>query len=119
MITGAHAIIYCEDPEAARKFFRDVLGFPSVDAGEGWLIFRLPPSEIAMHPDPAIKRGESRHELFLTCGDLEATMGELRAKGAELVLPVRAAAWGSIVRIRVPGAGEVSLYQPKHPTAAG
>jgi len=114
MITGAHTIIYCEDPERAREFFRDVLGFRGVDAGEGWLIFQLPPSELAMHPDTTLRSGESRHEMFFTCRDLAATMAELRAKGVELVLPVREAAWGSIVRFKIPGAGEVSCYQPKH-----
>jgi len=116
MISGAHTVVFCEDPDRARAFFRDVLGFPSVDAGGGWLIFRLPPSEIAMHPDAGLPPGEGRHELFFMCADIEVATRALRAKGVELVLPVEEAAWGSIVRFKVPGGGTFGLYQPKHPS---
>jgi catechol 2,3-dioxygenase-like lactoylglutathione lyase family enzyme len=119
MIAGVHAIIFCEDPAKARSFFRDVLGFHSVDAGGGWLIFQLPPAEVAMHPDAGLRPGESRHELYFTCQDLEVTMAELRARGVELVLPVAEERWGTVVRLKVPGAGEISLYQPKHPSPLG
>jgi catechol 2,3-dioxygenase-like lactoylglutathione lyase family enzyme len=116
MITGAHTVVFCEDPSRARAFFRDVLGLHSVDAGGGWLIFRLPPAEIAMHPDTTLRPGESRHELFFMCSDLEAAMSALRAKGVELALPVEEAEWGSIVKFKAPGAGTFGLYQPKHPS---
>jgi catechol 2,3-dioxygenase-like lactoylglutathione lyase family enzyme len=113
MIAGVHAIIFCEDPERAREFFRDVIGFDSVDAGAGWLIFKLPPAEIAMHREP----GEgSRHELYFMCHDIEKTMDDLKAKGVEFVGPVAEQRWGMIAPFKVPGAGEISLYQPTHPS---
>jgi catechol 2,3-dioxygenase-like lactoylglutathione lyase family enzyme len=111
MIAGAHTIIFCEDPERARGFFRDVLGFPSVDAGGGWLIFMAPPSEIAMHP-----QAESRHELYFMCHDIGKTIDELTARGVEFVGPVSEQSWGFMARFKVPGAGEIGLYQPKHPS---
>jgi hypothetical protein len=112
MITGAHVIVYSKDPEADRTFFREVLRFPSVDAGRGWLIFALPPAEAAFHP--ADENG--RHELYLMCDDLNAEMVSLKEKGVACS-EVQEARWGSIAQIRLPGGGEVGLYQPKHPTA--
>jgi catechol 2,3-dioxygenase-like lactoylglutathione lyase family enzyme len=109
MITGAHTILYADDAEAARAFFRDVLGFPAVDAGGGWLIFALPPGELAVHPGPS-----GTHRLYLMCDDLEATMAELAAKGAALGSVYRER-WGRVTTIEVPGAGEVGLYEPSHP----
>ena len=112
MIFGTHAIIYAEDAGKAREFFRDVLGFDDVDAGGGWLIFNLPPAELAVHP----AEESERHELYLMCDDLKAEMSALGKKGVACS-DVQEARWGSITKIRLPGGGEVGLYQPKHPTA--
>jgi catechol 2,3-dioxygenase-like lactoylglutathione lyase family enzyme len=112
MIQGAHVIVYSKDAAADRDFLRDVLGFPSVDAGHGWLIFALPPAEVAVHPDPE----NGRHELYLMCDDLKAEIAELEKKGVPCS-KVHEERWGSITRMRLPGGGEVGLYQPKHPTA--
>lgn len=117
MITGTHAIIYASDADLARAFFRDVLGFPNVDVHDGWLIFRLPPAELGIHPDAGPGAPGGRHELFLMCDDLGQTMAELEAKGAEFASPVTEAGFGIVTSIRIPGAGEVGLYQPKHRTA--
>ena len=116
MITGTHAILYADDPDAARAFCRDVLGFPAVDIGGGWLIFRLPPAEAGVHPQDVPAAPSGRHELFLLCDDVEATIAELRAKGAEFDGEVADRGWGLYVTLRVPGAGTIGLYQPKHPT---
>jgi catechol 2,3-dioxygenase-like lactoylglutathione lyase family enzyme len=114
VIVGAHTVVFSEDADAARAFFADVLGLRAVDAGGGWLIFALPPGELACHP----AEGESgRHELFLMCDDLDATMADLQAKGVEFVAPVSDEAWGRVTRLRVPGGGDLGLYEPKHPTA--
>jgi catechol 2,3-dioxygenase-like lactoylglutathione lyase family enzyme len=112
MISGAHVIVYSKDPEADRAFFRDVLGFASVDAGHGWLIFALPPGEAAFHPSD--KNGP--HELFFLCDNLKSEMAAL-AKKAITCSEVHEERWGSITRLRLPGGGEIGLYQPKHPTA--
>lgn len=116
MIVAAHAILYADDPEAARAFFRDVLDMPNVDAHGGWLIFKLPPSELGIHPT-----GESspsgHHELFLLCDDVDQTVAALTVKGAEFAGPVTETRFGRLVRMRVPGAGEIGLYQPSHATA--
>lgn len=112
MINGVHSILYCDDADAARAFFRDVLEWPHVDDGGGWLIFRQPPSELGIHPtDADVPAG---HELFLTCDDVGATIGELRAKGVEFEGDVVDRGWGLYVTMLVPGAGKVGLYQPKH-----
>jgi catechol 2,3-dioxygenase-like lactoylglutathione lyase family enzyme len=111
MVTGAHAILYTEDAEALRAFFRDVLGLPSVDAGGGWLIFALPPAELAAHPT----NGEPRHELYLMCDDIEATITELDAKGVDLAAPVSDQGFGLLTSIRLPGGGELGVYEPRHP----
>lgn len=112
MIFGAHVIVYSKDATADRAFFREVLGFSSVDAGQGWLIFALPPAEVAVHP----AEGNGRHELYFMCDDLQAEVSALREKGVECS-EVQEARWGSIARIQLPGGGEVGLYQPKHPLA--
>lgn len=122
MLTGAHAVLFAQDPEMARAFFRDVLGWPSVDAHDGWLIFRLPPAELGVHPaaSEAGAAGEppsGRHELYLMCDDIEATVAELEGKGVVFSGPVEDQGFGRVVRLRVPGAGELGLYQPRHPTA--
>jgi len=114
MISGAHVIIFSKDAEADRAFFRDVLGLKSVDAGHGWLIFALPPAEAAFHP------GEENnvHELYFMCDDLNAEMASLAKKHVKCS-EVHEAQWGSITKMRLPGGGQVHLYQPKHPTALG
>jgi catechol 2,3-dioxygenase-like lactoylglutathione lyase family enzyme len=112
MINGAHVIVYSTDAEADRAFFRDVLGYPSVDAGHGWLIFKLPPAEVAVHPAEA-----ASHELLLMCDDLEATVAELTARGVEFVRPVERQRWGVLTSFRLPGGGEVGLYEPLHERA--
>jgi predicted enzyme related to lactoylglutathione lyase len=110
MINAVHAVIYTKDAEAARAFFRDVLGLPNVDAGHGWLIFALPPAEMGVHPT----EGENHHQLYLMCDDVEATVAELKAKGVEFTQPVKDAGFGLLTALKVPGGGELSLYQPKH-----
>jgi catechol 2,3-dioxygenase-like lactoylglutathione lyase family enzyme len=112
MISGAHVILYSKDANADRDFLRDVLGFGSVDAGHGWLIFALPPAEMAVHP----AEENDRHELYFMCDDLKAEMSALEKKGVPCS-QVHNERWGSITRIRLPGGGEVGLYQPTHPTA--
>jgi catechol 2,3-dioxygenase-like lactoylglutathione lyase family enzyme len=112
MIFGAHVIVYSKDASADRAFFRDVLGFSSVDAGHGWLIFALPPAEAAIHP----AEKDAGHELYLMCDDLKAEIASLATKGVQCS-EVQEARWGSISKIRLPGGGEVGLYQPKHPLA--
>jgi catechol 2,3-dioxygenase-like lactoylglutathione lyase family enzyme len=112
MISGAHVILYSKNAEADREFFRDILGFPSVDAGHGWLIFALPPSEAAFHPSEE----NGPHELYLLCSDLKAEMRALKEKGVDCSA-VHEERWGSITRIKLPGGGDLGLYQPKHPTA--
>jgi catechol 2,3-dioxygenase-like lactoylglutathione lyase family enzyme len=112
VITGAHAIVYTTDPEADRAFVRDVLGFDSVDAGGGWLIFKLPPAELAMHPDAT----GGRHELYLMCDDVHATVEQLSAAGVEIVRDVSDEGFGLLTAIRLPGGGELGLYEPRHPS---
>ena len=112
MIFGAHVIVYSKDAEADRAFLRDTLGFASVDAGHGWLIFALPPSEVAVHP----AKENERPELYLMCDDLQAEIAVLGEKGV-VCSAVQEARWGSIAKIVLPGGGEVGLYQPRHATA--
>ena len=112
MISGAHFTIFSTDAKADRKFFADVLKFPHVDAGEGWLIFALPPSELAVHP--AEKNGS--HELYLLCDDLKATIGELKQQKVKCSKPVQRD-WGTVTKVTLPGGGKLGLYQPKHPLA--
>ena len=114
MISGAHFIIFSKDADADRAFFRDILGFKSVDAGHGWLIFALPPAEAAFHPSDE----SGGHELYLMCDDLQAEMASLANKEVQCS-EVEEARWGSITKLRLPGGGQVGLYQPKHPTALG
>jgi uncharacterized glyoxalase superfamily protein PhnB len=112
VITGAHAVMFTSDAHGLRAFLRDVLGFASVDAGGGWLIFALPPAELAAHPSD----GDTSIELYLMCDDIEATVAELRAKDVELTRPVSDEGWGLVTAMRVPGGGELGLYEPRHPT---
>ena len=112
MIFGAHIVLYSKDAAADRAFFRDVLGLKSVDAGHGWLIFALPPAEAAFHP----AEERATHELFFMCDDLPQEMASLAAKNVKFS-EVQEARWGTIVKMRLPGGGNLSLYQPKHATA--
>ena len=116
MLTGAHVTVFAHDADAARTFFRDVLELPNVDAGDGWLIFESPPSEIAFQPGPGWNLAEGDHLLFLRCDDIERTMGELEARGVEFVEPVSDEGWGLLAHFQVPGAGKMGLYEPRHPS---
>ena len=107
-------VIYSENAEADREFFRDVLGFQFVDAGHGWLIFALPPAEVAFHT----AEEKVGHEFYLMCDDLKAEMALLEKRGVRFSA-VEEARWGSLTKMRLPGGGTVGLYQPKHPTALG
>jgi catechol 2,3-dioxygenase-like lactoylglutathione lyase family enzyme len=118
VITGAHVLLYTTDPDADRVFFRDVLGFRSVDAGHGWLIFALPPSELAMHPIDERQGKDASVEavLYLMCDDVRETVQSLEAKGVKCT-PLHEERWGIRTTLRLPSGGEVGLYQPTHPTA--
>jgi catechol 2,3-dioxygenase-like lactoylglutathione lyase family enzyme len=116
MITSTHAIVYADDAEAARAFFRDVLELPYVDAHDGWLLFKLPPAELGVHPSgPGFAGGT--HELYLMCDDLAATMDELAAKGVTFAGQPQQAGWGTVVSVDIPGGGTIGLYQPRHAPA--
>ena len=139
MIIGTHAIIYAEDAEATRAFLRDVLELPNVDAHGGWLIFKLPPAELGIHPEtpdpeaperphdaegagseggPGVGRwANGRHELFLMCDDIDQTVTDLEAKGVEFVEPIADEQFGRITRLRLPGGGLLALYEARHATA--
>lgn len=110
MIRGAHAVLYSADAEADRAFFRDVLEFPSVDAGHGWLIFDLPGAELAVHPSPS-----SGYELFLMCDDIEAFVAQMSDKQVECS-EITTERWGLLTRLRLPGGGTLGVYQPSHPS---
>ena len=111
-ITGVHAILYTDDAAADRAFLADVLGLTSVDAGDGWLIFALPPAELAAHPASADGGGD--YELFLMCDDIEATVRELAAKGVEFGSDVTQQRWGLITTIKLPSGARLGLYEPLH-----
>lgn len=113
MFSGAHVILYSQDAEADRAFIKDVLGFAHVDAGQGWLIFKLPPAEVAVHPAD----GAPKHEFYLMCDDLEASLARLTERGAELVGQVTEQRWGRLTAVRLPSGSELPLYQPLHPIA--
>jgi catechol 2,3-dioxygenase-like lactoylglutathione lyase family enzyme len=112
VITGIHAIVFSPQAEKVRAFFADVLGMRSVDAGGGWLIFALPPAELAVHPAD----GDSRHELYLMCDDIQATLAELRGRGVEVAQDVSDQGWGLLAAIRLPDGSEFPLYEPRHPS---
>ncbi|MGD9561321.1 MAG: VOC family protein [Pyrinomonadaceae bacterium] len=109
MINGAHAIIYSANAESDREFFRDVLKLPNADAGDGWLIFGLPPSEVAVHPDDA----NSRHELYLMCDDVNEFVAQMEAEGIGCTKPADRG-WGILTEISLPGGGKLGIYQPRH-----
>jgi len=113
MINGAHIILYSTDAEADRVFIRDVLGFAGVDAGGGWLIFKLPPAEIAVHPTD----GPGKHEFYLMCDDIEKTLTDLTARGVTISRSASDQVWGMLASIKLPSGAELSIYQPRHPTA--
>lgn len=121
MINGAHVVIYTQDATADRAFFRDVLKFPCVDAGEGWLIFALPPAELGLHPTEA-KGGEGasigalagHHQLYLMCDTVEETVRELEGKGVKFTEPVKDVGWGVLTALKLPGGSGLYLYQPRH-----
>jgi predicted enzyme related to lactoylglutathione lyase len=116
MIIAVHTIVYADDAERARAFFRDVFGWPHVDAGGGWLIFKTGPSELGVHPtDPP---GQPRHQITFMCDDITATLADLKAKGAEVTQDIRNDPFGQTAVIEVPGgAGEMMIYQPRHASA--
>ena len=109
MINGAHIVLYSTDAEADRNLLRDVLEFPYVDVGHDWLIFRLPPAEVAVHPSDE----NDKHELFLMCDDVESAVNRLTARGVACE-PFNTQGWGKVTRIRLPGGGGLGLYEPSH-----
>ena len=110
MLTGAHVVIYSKNAEADRTFFKDILGFPSVDAGHGWLIFALPAAEVAFHPQD----DNNKHEMYFTCDDLKTEVADLREKHVQIG-KTSEERWGTRTTISLPGGGTIGLYQPKHP----
>ena len=109
MLTGAHSIIYSADAEADRAFLRDVLGLKGVDAGGGWMIFGLPPAEVAVHPGER----DDGHELYLMCDDVAAFVAEMKAKGVACG-PVQDLRWGRLTEVTLPGGGKLGVYEPRH-----
>lgn len=114
LVSGAHVIVYSKDADADRKFFKDVLELPHVDSGDGWLIFALPPTEMAMHPSDE----NGSHELFLTCEDVEATVKALTARKV-VCSRIEDQRWGRLTHVSLPGGGKIGVYQPAHPRAHG
>lgn len=112
MLTGLHAIMFTSEAEGVRAFLRDSLGLSSVDAGNGWPIFAMPPAELAVHPSD----DEPRQGLYLMCDDIEATLAELRGKGVEVVGEIRDVRWGLLSGIRLPDGSELPIYEPRHPS---
>jgi predicted enzyme related to lactoylglutathione lyase len=112
VITGIHAVVFSPEAEKVRAFFADVMDMPSVDVGGGWLVFALPPAELAVHP----AEGASRHELYLMCDDIQVTLAELRDKGVEVARDVSDQGWGLLAAIRMPDGTEFPIYEPRHPS---
>ena len=112
MINGLHAVVFSPEAEKVRAFLADVLGLASVDAGGGWPIFALPPAELAVHP----AEDGGRHELYLMCDDIHATLAELRDKGVEVARDVTDERWGRLAAIRLPDGSELAIYEPRHPS---
>ncbi len=111
MIIGAHSIIYSRDADADRAFLRDVLGLPNVDSGGGWLIFGLPPAEVAVHPSDE----NDVHELDLMTDDVEAMVASMKAHGVPTA-PISEQRWGMLTQVTLPGGGKLGIYQPRHPS---
>jgi hypothetical protein len=117
-IIGAHVVLYTTEPDALRATLRDVFGFPHVDAGDGWLIFALPPSELGVHPaEGSTHQSGVRHQLTLMCDNIVTTVRELRTKGIRIPGEPKDEGWGVTVMMSLPGGVDVMLYQPRHPTA--
>jgi catechol 2,3-dioxygenase-like lactoylglutathione lyase family enzyme len=121
MIKAAHVVIYTRDAQADRAFFRDVLGLNWVDAGEGWLIFALPPAELGIHPaeegaGSASDILKGRHQLYLMCDDVAVTVQALKGKGVEFTQPIKDVGWGRLTAMKLPGGSELYLYEPRHPS---
>ena len=117
MITSVHTLIYADDAAAARAFFRDVLGFPVVDDGDGWLIFKLPPAELGLHPTDGGAVPSDTMRLSLMCDDVAATLQELEAKGVTALTPIENRGYGLVTTLQVPGGVTLGLYEPRHSTA--
>jgi catechol 2,3-dioxygenase-like lactoylglutathione lyase family enzyme len=115
VITGAHAIMFTDHAEGVRAFIRDVLGLTSVDAGGGWLIFGLPPAELAVHPSD----GDAHYELYLICDDVHATVEELQGKGVKFTRTITDENWGLTTALELPDGRELALYEPRHPRPLG
>jgi hypothetical protein len=113
MISGVHGVVFAHDAERARAFLADVFDWPSVDAGGGWMLFALPPSELAVHPTDR----DEHDKLYLMCDDIEGTVAELKSKGVDFASPISDEGWGLLTALKIPGRGELGLYEPKHPTA--
>jgi hypothetical protein len=124
MIHGAHVLLYSTNPEADRGFFRDVLKYPHVDVGHGWLIFKLPPAELAVHPSDESQKAEAQNpsmlgaHLYLMCDDLQATIRALKSKNVACT-EIATERWGIRTTVKLPSGGQIGLYQPTHPTAIG
>jgi hypothetical protein len=110
MIIGIHALVFSKQPKKMRAFFRDKLGFKGIDAGNGRLIFALPPAELGVHET----QGPNKHELYLMCDDLNKTVKRLKAKGVSLAEPITNAGWGLFTRLKLPGRATIGLYEPRH-----
>jgi catechol 2,3-dioxygenase-like lactoylglutathione lyase family enzyme len=117
MIIGLHAIVFTADADADRAFFRDVLEFPAVDAGGGWLLFTMPPAELACHPTAGDAVPGGGHEIYLMCDDVHTTVAALKDKGVRIDDPITDAGWGLLTSLTTPGGTRLGLYQPTHPTA--
>ena len=118
LINGIHMIVFSKDAEADRAFFRDTLGLPFVDAGHGWLIFALPPGELGVHPADT-PESEGKHQMYLMCPDIKASMAELKAKGIEFTRDIKDEGWGQVATMKTPGGSELSIYQPRHASPLG
>jgi hypothetical protein len=112
VINGVHVLLYSADAEADREFIRDKLRLTGVDAGDGWLIFQLPPAELALHPAE-----RPQHEIFLMCDDITATLAELKDRGVDIAEPVADRGWGLMAAIKLPSGADLGIYEPRHPVA--
>ena len=116
MIVGSHMIVYSRDAEADRAFIRDTLGFAGIDAGDGWLIFKLPPAEIAVHPT---EDSDPKHEIYLLCEDINKLLEKLSEEGVTISSPASDMGWGVLASIKLPGGSDLGIYEPRHPVAYG
>ena len=118
-ITGAHTLLYTSKPEELRAMLRDVFGFKHIDAGDGWLIFALPPAELGVHPEERPGGESGTHSVSLMCDDIHQTVAELKARGVEVIGEPKDEGYGITVMLNLPGDCRVQLYEPRHPIAAG